>query len=125
MRSGLTTATVITTDMALIIPYVAVSAITGIALSITPTCFENLEMIVPLVVESKKRILARITFSVILLCIFVLAFIIRSCKVIDLKTPKTIMRTILPTKRIIHVLSFYCSSIVSEVQRTSTYDGAI
>ena len=61
----------ITTVMALKIPNEQSTAILGIIKSRVATSFENLVKILPIGFESKNKIYARITFSTILLCIFV------------------------------------------------------
>jgi len=111
---GFTTATVMTTEMALKIPWVAIMTKSGIRLSRTPTSLENLEMIVPLVFESKNRIYALMTFSVMALCMFVVAFMMRSWKEIERAIPKNMKATILLTKRIIQELSAYYSLSVKD-----------
>ena len=72
----------------------------------------------PLVFESKNRIFAIMTFCVMALCIFVVACIIRNWKEIERTIPKNMKATILPTKRIIQVLSAYYSLSVKDDHNT-------
>ena len=85
ISQGLIMDTLITTESVLKRPCVTSIVIGGNGTSSIVMSLENLVATLPEGLESKKRMVALKIFSVILLCMLVLAWRIRICKVRDLR----------------------------------------
>jgi len=119
-RYGLTTETVTQTVIVLRIPYVTKIAMPGIIMSTRTVSFENLVTILPIGLESKNTMLDRMTFSLILLCIFLVACNIKHWKMRDLINTNSINPITVPTKMYAKWSAACCSSRGIIVQEAIT-----